>query len=166
MATHSVIVAMDHNRVIGCNNGLPWSLPADLRHFREKTRGKPVIMGRKTWESLLVQPLPGRRNIVISRNRDYLAPGAEVVHSVADALQCADEADDTDEVMFIGGASLYRQVLPAAQRLYITQVDGKFEGDAWFPEFSADDWQLVDSERHCADDHHAYGWAFTSYTRR
>ena len=135
----SLIVAMARHRVIGLNNTLPWHLPEDLKHFKETTLGKPVIMGRKTWDSLpeKFRPLPGRRNIVVSRNAGLQLSGAEVAHSLeaAKALLAPN-----DEAFVIGGAELYRLALPMADHLYLTEIDAAFEGDAHFPEINAADW--------------------------
>ena len=127
----SLIAALAQNRVIGIENRLPWKLPEDLAHFKALTLGHPILMGRKTFESL-GRPLPGRRNIVITRNSEYQSPGCEVVVTIADAIAlCA----DAEEVFFIGGAELYAQVIPLVARLYLTEVQIKSQGDAWFPEF-------------------------------
>lgn len=143
MTTLSLIAAMAKNRVIGRDNALPWRLPEDLRHFKATTLGKPVIMGRKTWESL-GRPLPGRRNLVVSRNADYRAAGGEVFASLAAALAaCCDEP----ECFVIGGAELYRQALPLAQRIHLTEIGEDFAGDASFPELPADAWE---EESRCA----------------
>jgi len=141
----SLIAAVASNRAIGRAQQLLWHLPDDMRHFRETTRGKPVIMGRKTWESLpaTFRPLPGRRNLVVSRNPAYQAPGATLAGSLEDALRaCADAA----EVFVIGGAELYRQALPLATRLYLTEVAASAKGDAFFPEFAPDDWEEISRE--------------------
>jgi dihydrofolate reductase len=127
----SVIAALAKNRVIGIENRLPWRLPEDLAHFKALTLNHPILMGRKTFDSL-GRPLPGRTNIVITRNPDYRPEGCKVAESIADAVaSCA----DASEVFFIGGAELYRQVLPLADWLYLTEVGVDAEGDAWFPEF-------------------------------
>ncbi|CAL1241085.1 dihydrofolate reductase [Candidatus Methylocalor cossyra] len=126
----SLVAAMGENRAIGLHNRMPWHLPADLRRFRRLTWGKPVIMGRRTHESI-GRPLPGRKNIVVSGNPDYRAPGCRVVHSLAEALREA----DAEEAMVIGGATLYRALLPRADRLYLTLIHRPFLGDTFFPEF-------------------------------
>lgn len=136
----SLIAAVARERVIGKDNALLWHLPEDMRYFRETTRGKPVIMGRKTWESLpeKFRPLPGRRNIVVSRNPEYSAPGAELAGSLEAAIAAtAGEA----EVFVIGGEALYRLALPHADRLYLTEIERDYAGDAFFPEFSANAWR-------------------------
>jgi dihydrofolate reductase len=136
----SIIVAHDKNRVIGYENKLPWHLPGDLQYFKEMTMGKPIIMGRKTFESI-GRPLPGRRNIVITRNEHYKADGIEVVSSLDEALQLTKDAEET---MVIGGEQILRLALPLAERLYITLIDAEFEGDTYFPAY--DGWQLVSSQ--------------------
>ncbi len=138
----SLIAAVARNRALGKDGQLLWHLPEDMRHFRETTRGKPVIMGRKTWESLpdAFRPLPGRRNIVISRNPAYDAPGAMLAGSLEEALRLT---QDDAEVFVIGGAEIYRQALPLAQRLYLTEVAQDFAADAFFPEFSTGDWTEI-----------------------
>jgi len=158
----SLIAAMDSNRLIGCKNQLPWHLPADLQHFKTTTMGKPIIMGRKTWESL-GRPLPGRLNVVITRDTNYLAEGATVTHSLEEALQAV---KDADEPMIIGGANLYTQALPSVDRLYLTRVDGEFEGDAWFPEFSETEWLLSAEEKHEPDEKNRYFYCFETYDRK
>ena len=138
----SLIAAVAKNRALGKDGRLLWHLPEDMRHFRETTRGKPVIMGRKTWESLpdAFRPLPGRRNVVISRNRAYEAPGATLAGSLEEAVRLT---QDDAEVFVIGGAKIYSQALPLAQRLYLTEVTRDFDADAFFPEFSKDTWKEV-----------------------
>jgi len=155
----SLVVAMDRNRLIGSGNSLPWRLPADLRRFRAITMGKPVIMGRKTYESIpkRFRPLPGRHNIVLTRNRDYSAEGCTIVTSVADALAAAGESD---EVMVGGGSHLYAQLLPQAQRLYLTKIDAAFEGDVYFPEVNWKNWSVVHREEHPADEQNPFATSF------
>ena len=159
----ALIAAVARNRVIGKDNQLLWHLPEDMRHFRETTRGKPVIMGRKTWESLpdSFRPLPGRLNIVISRNPAYQAPGATLAGSIDEAIRCAGEAK---EVFVIGGEELYRQAMPRADRLYLTEIDADFSGDAFFPEVSAQDWQEVSRRAQEGDTQPAF--SFVTYQRR
>ena len=136
--TLTLIVAMDRNRAIGRDGQVPWRLSGDMRFFKAMTMGKPIIMGRKTWESL-GRPLPGRRNVVITRDRDYAAEGAEVVHSPETALALV---ADEPEAMVIGGAEIYRLFLPRADRIYLTRVDTEAaDADAWFPEFDAGSWE-------------------------
>ncbi len=132
----SLIVAMDENRVIGYKNKLPWTLPSELKYFRETTKGKPVIMGRRTYESI-GRPMPERLNIIVTRDKDYKAAGCTVVNSKEDAIKAA---KGSNEIMVIGGAEIYRLFLPIANRLYITKVHGSFNGDTYFPEFNEDEW--------------------------
>lgn len=142
------IVAMDNNNVIGRDGDLPWRLPSDLKHFKRVTLGKPCLMGRKTWESLPF-PLPGRPNLVLSRNADYLAEGAEVFTDlpamIGQGFELAGKSG-VDEIMLIGGGQLYASLLPHCERLYVTQVDTEVQGDAVFPEISRDDWQMSSKE--------------------
>lgn len=134
----SLIVAHDKNRVIGYENTMPWHLPGDLKYFKETTMGKPLIMGRKTFESI-GRPLPGRRNIVITRNKEYEHEGIEVVSSLEDALKLA---GDVEEIMVIGGEQIFKLTLPIADRLYVTLINHEFEGDTYFPEYG-DEWKVV-----------------------
>ena len=157
----SLIAAMADNGVIGRNNRLPWRLSADLQRFKALTMGKPVVMGRKTWESI-GRPLPGRTNIVVTRDVGYRAEGCVVVHSVEQALEVA---AGSDEVMVIGGANLYQQLLDRADRLYLTQVRADVEGDAWFPEFDSAQWREVERESHSRDDKNEYDYAFVTLDR-
>ena len=139
----SLIAAVARNRAIGKDNQLLWHLPEDMRHFRETTRGKPVVMGRKTWESLpeKFRPLPGRQNIVVSRDPAYKAHGADLAGSLEGALALAGGAE---EVFVIGGEQLYRAALPFADRLYLTEVELEPEADAFFPELNPAVWQEVE----------------------
>ena len=162
----TIIAAMAHDRVIGIDNKLPWHLPADLQHFKALTLGKPMIMGRKTWESL-PGLLPGRPHIVVSRDPHYRAAGAQVAHSLEQAIELAAElADESGQIMVIGGANLYAQALPLAERLYLTLVDVAVAGDARFPAFDASAWQLDDREEHGADERNPHPYSFLSYHRR
>ncbi len=153
----SLIWAMSDDRVIGINNRLPWRLPADMRWFRQQTLGKPVIMGRKTFESFGANPLPERKNIVVTHDRNYQADGAEIAFSVDDALAAAGSAD---EIMIIGGAFLYQQMLPRADRLYLTRVHGSFAGDTRFPEFDWSKWQEVERHDFDADEKNPWPYSF------
>lgn len=158
----ALIVACAENRVIGRNNELPWHLPQDLQYFKRVTMGKPIIMGRKTFESI-GRPLPGRANIVVTRNPDYQAEGIEVVYNLSEALSRAAEltaAANVDEAMLIGGAELYRQGIGMADRLYLTEVNAEVEGDAYFPVFDRNAWQEVSREDFSADDKNPYNYSF------
>ncbi|MEJ2382094.1 MAG: type 3 dihydrofolate reductase [Gammaproteobacteria bacterium] len=158
----SLIAAMDENRVIGIDNRLPWKLPADLQYFRQVTMGKPILMGRKTYESI-GRPLPGRVNIVLTSDPAFTADGCTVVHSVEEALGAA---GGSEEVMVIGGASLYRHMLPIAHRIYMTLVHARFEGDTQFPVIEPDEWREAEREDHAADERNVYRYSFVRYERR
>lgn len=153
----SIIAAMAHDRVIGIENTLPWKLPADMKWFRQHTLGKPVIMGRKTYESFGARPLPDRLNIVVTRDPNYAAGAATVATSIDDAIE---KAGDVTEVMIIGGASFYEQTLPMADRLYLTEVDASIQGDAWFPDYDPAEWELVETHSHAVDEKNAYPMSF------
>ncbi|MDQ7049910.1 MAG: type 3 dihydrofolate reductase [Enterobacterales bacterium] len=155
----SLVVATAKNRVIGLNNKMPWHLPADLKHFKAVTMGKPIIMGRKTFESI-GQALPGRRNLVISRNLDFKARGCEVLPSIEMALQAT---DSEPEVMVIGGGFLYQQMINQANRLYLTLIDLEIEGDTYFPEYESLNLTEISSESHAADEKNPYSYQFISY---
>jgi dihydrofolate reductase len=149
---------MARNRVIGRDNALPWKLPDEMRHFMRTTLGKPVIMGRRQWEAM-DKPLSKRTNIVITRNRNYVASGAIVAHDLAEALERAREASSADgEAMVIGGAQIYALALPMADRLYYTLIDADIDGDVRFPEFDETQWREVSSERHERDERHAFAY--------
>ena len=143
----SIVAAMDRNRLIGDGDRLPWRLAADLRRFRALTMGNPIIMGRRTHESI-AKALPGRRNIVLSRNHDYAAPGCEVVADLQAALGIC---NDGDTPMIIGGAQVYAEALARTQRMYLTLLDGSFTGDTWFPEYDHAQWREVFREDHEKD---------------
>ena len=146
----SLIVAMAENRVIGNAGELPWRLPADLAYFKRVTMGKPVLMGRKTWEAI-GRPLPGRKNIVVTRNPAFAAEGAVVVHSLDAALDLVGSAPGAEEVMVIGGEEIYRLALPRADRIYLTEVDLAPAGDARFPDLDPSEWQEASREDHAAN---------------
>ncbi len=162
--TISLIAAMAENRVIGRNNALPWRLPRDLRRFRKITQGHTVIMGRRTFESVEGGALPNRRNIVVTRDRSYKAPGAETAGSLVAALEMAGEREG-NEVFILGGAEIFKLALPRADRIYLTVVHAKPAGDTFFPEFDPEDWSLVEDERHEADDRNAHAMSFRLYRR-
>jgi dihydrofolate reductase len=159
--TLTLIAAVASNGVIGVRNRLPWHLPADLRHFTALTTGRTVIMGRKTWESLpdKFRPLPGRRNIVVTRNAGYRAGGATVVGSLPAALAAA----AGDEAFVIGGAELYAAALPLADRLQLTEIDADFDGDTHFPVIDRHEWHETAREAH--QDETASAYAFVTYER-
>ena len=160
----SMIAAMAHDRVIGKDNQMPWHMPADLAHFKRVTLGKPVLMGRKTFESI-GRPLPGRRNLVISRNPDYQADGIEVVGSVEGALALLAD-NEVAEVMVIGGGHLYAELLPKADCLYLTRIELEVEGDTRFPAFADEQWQCVEREVHQADEKNPHPYRFETWRRK
>lgn len=155
---------MARGRVIGAHNALPWHLPEDLAHFRAATRGHPVVMGRKTWDSLppRFRPLPGRRNVVVTRNTAWQAEGAEVAHSLEAALALA---AGSERVFVIGGAELYAAALPLAQTLLLTEIDASFAGDAHFPAFAHLGFAEATRETHTAAPPNGYGYSFVTYRR-
>jgi dihydrofolate reductase len=154
----SLVVAMARNNVIGRDNGLPWQrLPEDLKHFKALTLGKPVLMGRKTFESI-GKPLPGRTNLVLTRDRGWKAAGVVVVHSLNEALT-------GDELSGIGGAELYRQLIPLASRIYLTRIEADIAGDTVFPPLDASEWVETDSRRFSADQRNAYDMTFVTLER-
>jgi dihydrofolate reductase len=157
----SVIAALARNRVIGIENRLPWRLPEDLAHFKALTLNHPILMGRKTFESL-GRPLPGRTNIVITRNPDYRPEGCLVAASIPAAIALC---MDADEIFFIGGADLYAQAIPFADRLYLTEVDIEVDGDAWFPNYDRSAFREVARESHRGEKGDALGFDFVVYER-
>jgi dihydrofolate reductase len=161
----SMIAAMGIDRVIGLNNKMPWHLPADLKWFKQTTLGSPIIMGRKTYDSIGF-PLPGRLNIILSRNKHLKIKGCRVVNSLDDALRLA-KAEDTDskEIFITGGSHLYDKFLPDADRLYLTLIDEKFEGDTYFPDYSQFEWNEVDKTEHLFDDLNPYSYTFLTLDR-
>lgn len=158
----SLIAAMDRNRLIGNKNQLPWHLPADLAHFKRVTLNKPILMGRKTYDSI-GRPLPGRKNIVLTRTPGLKIEGVTVVNSLEEAIEAL---PDTDELMVIGGSAIYELVLPRAQRMYLSYVDGEFEGDAWFPDVDETQWQITKSIMQEADEKNRYACRFITYERK
>ena len=155
----SIIVAMAKNRVIGKDNDMPWHLPADLQHFRKMTTAKPIIMGRKTYESI-GRPLPKRHNIIVSRNSDYSQEGCDVVGSLDEALRCA---GDVEEVMIIGGGFLYQQTIDQADKLYLTFIDLDVDGDTLFPSYEHLALKKVASAHHQKDEKNPYDYEFTEF---
>ncbi|MBT8448646.1 MAG: type 3 dihydrofolate reductase [Gammaproteobacteria bacterium] len=159
----NLIAAMANNRVIGKDNKMPWHLPADLKHFKQVTMRHPIVMGRKTFESI-GRALPGRRNIVISRNPNLTLAGAEVFNSIDSALDsCAEQG--AEEIMIIGGSNLYAQTLALADRLYLTFIDLDVAGDAHFPNWQDLTWQETTREAHGPDDNNPYNYEFVTFER-
>ena len=161
----ALIWAMSENRVIGRDNTLPWRLPNDMKNFMAVTMGKPVVMGRKTLESMKA-PLPGRTNIVLTTNQSWQRQGVEICHDLEAALEIGQsqcQRDGQAEVMVIGGADIYALALPVATRLYVTHVHADIAGDVYFPEFDLSRWQIVSQQRHDADERHSYDFTLAVY---
>jgi len=164
----SLIVALSQNHVIGRNNNLPWYLPNDLKYFKQVTMGLPIVMGRKTFESI-GKPLPGRTNIVVTRNTDWRAEGVRAVHSLEDAFTLAEsiaEIDGREELMIIGGDQIYQAALPLVDRMYLTEVHAEIQGDAYFPKFDRDAWDIVGCEDFDAVEPNPYDYSFVVLDRK
>ncbi|HVI44321.1 MAG TPA: dihydrofolate reductase [Chitinophaga sp.] len=161
--TVSIIVAASENNAIGINNQLPWRLPTDLKYFKSTTMGKPIIMGRKTFDSL-GKPLPGRPNIVITRQSGYQQEGVVVTGSVEDAVEKAKEFQ-TDEIFITGGSQIFEQAWPLVDRIYLTRVYAVVHGDAFFPVIHGSEWNLVSDERHERDEKNQYPFSFQVWER-
>ena len=163
----SLIWAMADNGVIGLDNGLPWRLPVDMKHFMTTTLGKPVVMGRKTLESMK-SPLPGRTNIVLTRDPNWQRDGVLVVRDMPAAMALAEQQgliDGVDEVMVIGGAEIYALALPMAERLYVTRVHAQPAGDVYFPPIDLGAWRLLSQQKHAADERHSAACSIEVYER-
>jgi dihydrofolate reductase len=156
----SLLWAMDKNRAIGLNNQLPWHLPEDLKYFKRVTMGKPIAMGRKTYDSI-GRPLPGRENIVITRSQGTTIEGCTVIHDVKDLLKREDE-----ELFVIGGAEIFKEIMPYADRLYITEIREVFEADTFFPEINMGNWELIESTPGIKDEKNPYNYEFFVYQRK
>ena len=163
MAKIAVIVAVANNNVIGAGNTIPWYCPADLQYFKRITLGSPVLMGRKTYQSLKIQPLPGRQNIIVTRDKQFVAEGCDVV---SDLNQAFNLVEAQEKVFVIGGAEIYEQTLPSADELYITYVDALIDGDRYFPNINLGDWILKNEETYLADEKNPYDMSFKIFTRR
>jgi dihydrofolate reductase len=159
----SIVVAIADHNVIGKDNQLIWHLPADLRHFKQKTMGHPMIMGRKTFESI-GKPLPGRTTIIVTRQEDYTAEGCIVTHSVQEAIEKAKELDG--QVSIVGGAEIYKQALPLVDVIYLTRVHHTFDGDTFFPELNEAEWEQISAETHEPDEKNKYPYTFIELRRR
>lgn len=159
----SFVVAAANNNVIGKNNQLPWNLPNDMKFFKNITWGMPVVMGRKTFDSL-GKPLPGRKNIILSRQKDWKAEGTVAVKSFDDAVLLVKEMD-VKEMMVIGGSEIFSMVFDKAKRIYLTRVDAEPEGDAYLPAINPKEWKLVSQKDHQADAKHAYNYSFQVWER-
>lgn len=167
MTILSMIVATAKNNIIGKDNDMPWHLPADLAYFKKVTLGKPIIMGRKTFESI-GRPLPGRRNIVISRDENYFAEGIDTVTSVEKALALVDGSngnEQVEEIMVIGGGAIYKHCLPSADRLYVTHIKAEIDGDTQFPNYDDGSWEKVSSEVRESDEKNIFELDFCVYQR-
>jgi len=158
----TLLLARARNGVIGARGGLPWHLPEDLAFFKRTTMGHPIVMGRKTWESI-GRPLPGRRSVVVTRDRGYAAAGADIVHSLDEAIA---RYADTDEIFVIGGAQLYAAALPRADRLLLTEIHAEFPGDTFLPAPSADEWSEVGRDSHPPGETRTIGFDIVDYRRR
>ncbi|AZB43254.1 dihydrofolate reductase [Bacillus sp. FJAT-42376] len=158
----SFIFAMDEQRVIGRNNDLPWKLPADLAHFKRTTIGSPVVMGRKTFESMGSRPLPGRRNIVVTSNPDFHAEGCEILRSVKEIPLLEEEGR---ELFVIGGAKIFEEMLPHCTKMYVTLIHHSFDGDTFFPPFNETEWETVSKERGIKDEKNPYTYEFLELKR-
>jgi dihydrofolate reductase len=165
MAVITLVVARGANGTIGRSGAVPWRIPADMQHFRRVTMGKPCIMGRKTWESLPKKPLPGRTNIVITRDRAFAADGAVVAYSLDEALARAEE-EAPQEVAVIGGADIYRQAVPHAGRVYLTEVHAEIEGDTFMPPLDPTDWNEIAREHHRPANAGEFPYSFVTLERR
>jgi len=161
--TLSIIVAASENNVIGVNNHLPWHLPVDMKYFKDMTMGKPIVMGRKSFEEL-GRVLPGRPNIMITRQSDYTAEGLYVVPSLEAGIEKA-KTFGTEEIFITGGGEIFKMALPIIDRLYLTRVHAEVSGDTYFPEFDPRGWKLVKNERHEKDEKHAYALTFQVWER-
>lgn len=153
----SLIVAMDQNRLIGKNNKLPWHLPADLQYFKKVTMGHPIVMGRKTFESI-GRVLPGRENVIVTRNKEFKAEGCVVLHDIAQIKRFADNHEK--EVFVIGGAEIFKEILPFTDRLYITEIHETFEGDTFFPEIDENEWDEISSKPGSIDEKNRFAHDF------
>jgi dihydrofolate reductase len=155
----SFVVAMDENRAIGKDNTLPWHLPADLQYFKKVTMGKPIVMGRKTYESI-GKPLPGRENIVVTRHLEYKAEGTTIVHSIDEVLK-----KEAEEICVIGGTEIFKMFLPVADRLYITEIHDTFDADTFFPKLNEEVWTEVSREAGTVDEKNKYPHDFVVYEK-
>lgn len=164
----SIIVAVSENNVIGKDNRLIWRLPADMKFFKEKTTGHVIITGRKNYESIpeKFRPLPDRKNIVITRQKNYQAPGAIVVSSIENALKYVSENHANEEVFIIGGAEIYRQTISACKRIYLTRIHHSFEGDAFFPSIPENKWELTQSEEFPSDEKNIYNFTIQTWEKK
>ncbi len=160
----SMISALGENRVIGNKNTLPWHLPADFKHFKETTMGKTVVMGLNTFKSIGEKPLPGRKHIILNKNKNYHMPeNCFLATSIDEAMELV---KDDGEVMICGGASIYQQFLPLSQKLYLTSIHESFEGDTFFPEVNMEEWREISREDHQPDEKNKYSYSFVILERK
>lgn len=159
----SLMWAMDNNHVIGYNNQLPWHLPEDLKFFKRTTMGHPIAMGRKTWDSI-GRPLPGRENIIITRNPEFTCEGCTVLNSVEALLEYSRQKDE--EIFVIGGAEIFKLILPDADKLYLTRIYDKFKGDTFFPALNLEEWSLLSREKGIKDEKNPYDYEFMIYEKK
>ncbi|WP_099362819.1 dihydrofolate reductase [Fredinandcohnia onubensis] len=158
----SLLVAMDRNQLIGKDNDLPWRLPADLAYFKRVTMGHPIIMGRKTFDSI-GRPLPGRENIIVTRDTSYEAEGCKVIHSIEEIVSMNQQTDQ--ELFVIGGAEIFKEILPHSDRLYITEINEEFKGDTYFPTFDKSKWKVISEEQGIKDEKNPYDYTFLVYEK-
>ncbi|MFC4322762.1 dihydrofolate reductase [Litchfieldia salsa] len=158
----SLLVAMDKNKLIGKDNDLPWRLPADLAYFKNLTMGHPIVMGRKTYESI-GRPLPGRENIIITRNLSYAVEGCEVINSTEEIIELS---KTKKEIFVIGGSEIFKEILPFVDKLYITEIEEEFEGDTFFPNFNLENWDLKTREKGIKDEKNPYEYYFCLYEKK
>ncbi|MEQ8424745.1 MAG: dihydrofolate reductase [Cyclobacteriaceae bacterium] len=163
----SLIAAISENRVIGKDNDLPWRLPDDMKFFMQTTSGHHVLMGRKNYDSLpeKFRPLPNRTNIVVTRQKTFMATGCEIVNSIQEGIELA-KANGESELFIIGGAQIYEQALPVADKLYLTEIKAEIKGDTFFPKFDSQQWSETSRKPHAADERHAYPFDFVTYQRK
>lgn len=165
----SIIVAASENNVIGRDNSIPWHLPDDLKFFRKKTEGHPVIMGRKNFESIVAalgKPLPKRSNIIVTRDASYEAVGCQVSSSLEEAIMYGHKDNDKEEIFIIGGGEIYKQALDLCNYIYLTRIHAWIAGDVFFPEIDLAVWEEVEREEHPADTKHKYGFTYLTYKRK
>ncbi|MCM3162995.1 dihydrofolate reductase [Metabacillus litoralis] len=159
----SLLVAMDTNRLIGKDNQLPWHLPQDLAYFKKTTLNHKIVMGRKTFESI-GRPLPGRVNIIVTRDQNYSQEGCLVLHSIEDIKELSEQTEE--EIFVIGGAEIFQQILPYSDRLYITHIHHEFEGDTYFPKTNEEEWEMVKSEKGIRDEKNPFDYEFVVYEKK
>ena len=165
----SIIVAASENNVIGRDNEIPWHLPDDLKYFRTKTEGHPVIMGRKNYQSIVAVlggPLPNRRNIVVTRERAFEAPDCEIASSLEEAIMFAHQNNDKEEIFIIGGGEIYKQAMEMCNYIYLTRIHAWIAGDVEFPEIDSKVWEEVESKRHESDNKHKFAFTYKTYKRK